>query len=84
MDLTDNSSGTIMVSTISKIGRKGVVVIPKKLREALGLREGSLILMEVRGGELVLRPYAPKRVKLAGRVSQILKNLKMEELNLEP
>ena len=72
-----------MVSAISKIGRKGVVVIPKELREALGLREGSLILMEVRDGELMLRPYTPKRVKLAGRVSQILRSLRREELDLE-
>ncbi len=39
-----------------KLGRKGQVVIPKEVREALGLREGDMLLVGVEGGRVVLVP----------------------------
>jgi len=71
------------MSTIIKVGKKGIVVIPKKYRELLGLKENSLIQMEIRNNELVIKPFSPKRVKLKGRVQEIVLKLKREELELE-
>lgn len=68
---------------VVKVGRKGVIVLPKAVRETLGLREGSLILLELEGGEITLRPLTPRRVSLRGRVSRIVREAKLEELQLE-
>jgi len=53
----------------AKIGKRGVVVIPAKLRKRLGLEEGSLVIIEQKGERLSLRPavalplemYSPER-----------------------
>lgn len=37
-----------------KLGRKGQLVIPKEIREALGLKEGDRLLVGVEGGRVVL------------------------------
>jgi AbrB family looped-hinge helix DNA binding protein len=39
-----------------KVYRKGIVVLPKSVRERAGIREGMLLTVEVRDGEVVLRP----------------------------
>ena len=38
---------------------KGVVILPKKIREKVGLNEGDAILVETRGEEIVFRPLKP-------------------------
>ncbi len=40
----------------SKIGPKGQAVIPKEIREMMGIRPGSEVVFEVRGGEVVVKP----------------------------
>ena len=39
-----------------KIGPKGQVVIPKVIREALGIKPGDWIVMEIREEELLIKP----------------------------
>ncbi|MEM2352334.1 MAG: AbrB/MazE/SpoVT family DNA-binding domain-containing protein [Thermoproteota archaeon] len=39
-----------------KIGPKGQIVIPKVIREALGIQPGDEILMEVREREILMKP----------------------------
>ncbi|BEP17344.1 AbrB/MazE/SpoVT family DNA-binding domain-containing protein [Pyrofollis japonicus] len=39
-----------------RVGKKGIIVLPKAVREALNIVEGSLLQVEVRDGEVVLRP----------------------------
>jgi len=41
---------------VVKVYRKGIVVLPKSVRERAGIREGMLLTIEVRDGEVVLRP----------------------------
>lgn len=43
---------------IDKLGR---LVVPKKMREAIHVRPGDSINMELRGDEVVLRPQRPAR-----------------------
>jgi AbrB family looped-hinge helix DNA binding protein len=62
-------NGTTMTPSISRVGKRGTVVIPSELRRRLGIEEGSLVLMELSDGSIVLRPavvlpvekYTPER-----------------------
>lgn len=53
----------------AKVGKRGTVVVPAKLRKRLGLREGSFVTAEERDGGILLRPavvvpvekYTPER-----------------------
>lgn len=45
-----------------KIRKKGVLILPKRLREAVGLEEGDDVVVEVVGDGLVLRALKPKVV----------------------
>lgn len=54
----------------ARLGRRGTVVIPSKLRKRFGLREGSFVIAEGREDGILLRPalvlpyerYTPERV----------------------
>ena len=54
----------------SKVGKRGAVVIPAKLRKRFGIREGTLVIAEAREDGILLRPavalpveaYSPERV----------------------
>lgn len=53
----------------SKVGKRGAVVVPARLRRKFGIREGSLIIAEEREDGILLRPavalplevYSPAR-----------------------
>ena len=53
-----------------KVGKRGAVVIPAKLRRRFGITEGSLIIAEETGDGILIRPavalpvesYSPERV----------------------
>jgi AbrB family looped-hinge helix DNA binding protein len=36
------------------VGQKGQVVIPKRLRDALGLKPGVEVILEIRGNEIII------------------------------
>lgn len=44
-----------------RVGRKGYVILPKALREALGIEEGDELVAQVSDGGLLLKP-ARRRV----------------------
>ncbi|MEN6371317.1 MAG: AbrB/MazE/SpoVT family DNA-binding domain-containing protein [Armatimonadota bacterium] len=54
----------------SKVGKRGTIVIPAKLRKRFGIVEGSLIIAEETGNGILIRPaialpvesYSPERV----------------------
>ena len=48
-----------------KIGPKGRIVIPKDIRDKLGIKEFSEVLVDVRDGEVVIRQTAPLSVSYA-------------------
>jgi len=65
---------------ILKVHRKGIIVLPKKLREAVGINEGDEVLVEVLQGGLVLRVLRPKLVEVdPGVVEELLR----EEYDME-
>ena len=58
------------VGETSRVGKRGTVVIPARLRKRFGLQEGSLLIAEESEGGILLRPavalpvesYSPERV----------------------
>jgi len=53
----------------SRVGKRGAVVVPARLRKRFGIEEGSLLIAEERDDGILLRPaialpveiYSPKR-----------------------
>ncbi|MEP6600519.1 MAG: AbrB/MazE/SpoVT family DNA-binding domain-containing protein [Nitrospirota bacterium] len=58
-----------MKTDISKVGKRGAVVIPAPLRKRFGIQEGSLVIAEERDDGILIRPsialpierYTPQR-----------------------
>jgi len=44
------------ISVETKVGKKRVIVIPKKIAEVVGVREGQRIRITVQGGKIVIEP----------------------------
>jgi AbrB family looped-hinge helix DNA binding protein len=67
----------MMEASASKVGRRGAVVLPAKLRGRLGIEEGSFVVAEEREDGILIRPatvlpievYTPER-----RVEFLLNN----------
>src|SRR3974390_1552191 len=59
----------MMEALASKVGRRGAVVLPAKLRRRLGIEEGSFVIAEEREDGILIRPatvlpvevYTPER-----------------------
>lgn len=51
-----------------KVGRKGQVVLPKRVRERLGIHAGDEVTVEERDGEILIR-RAPDPTALRGLLS---------------
>jgi len=45
-----------MAATTIKMGKRGTIVLPAKLRKQFGLGDGSLLVTEAKDGEIRLRP----------------------------
>jgi AbrB family looped-hinge helix DNA binding protein len=69
------------MSETTRIGRRGTLVLPVRLRRKLGLVEGSLLLMEERPDGLLLRPAVAYPVEQYphARVAELLLNNAVDE-----
>ncbi len=47
-----------MATEMSKVGKRGAVVIPASLRRRFGIKEGSLVIAEERADGVLIRPAA--------------------------
>ena len=47
-----------MRTEMSKVGKRGAVVIPASLRRRFGIKEGSLVIAEERAEGVLIRPAA--------------------------
>jgi AbrB family looped-hinge helix DNA binding protein len=67
------------------VSSKGQIAIPKQVREALNLKEGSKLTLEVRGQEIVLSKGAAWReLRGAGRdIEKDFLEFRKEERELE-
>ncbi len=50
------------MEAILKVRRKGILIIPKKLRDASGIHKGDEVIVEARDNMLIIRPLKPKIV----------------------
>jgi AbrB family looped-hinge helix DNA binding protein len=65
-----------MDSLASKVGRRGTVVLPAKLRRRLGIEEGSFVVAEEREDGILIRPATvlPVEIYSAERRAEFLLN----------
>ena len=62
-----------------KLRKKGILILPKAVREAVGFKENSEVLAEVRGDSVILRPLEPRIVDVdPALVDKILKEERSE------
>lgn len=57
------------LTSISKVGKKGAIYIPKRICEQLGISENDKVLMKVEDGKLVLE-FIPDPLSLAVKVEK--------------
>jgi len=60
------------VRTVLKVGKKGVIVLPKAFRERVGIEEGGEVLAEVVGDAIVLKPLRPRVVNVDPRTVEAI------------
>ena len=65
---------------VLKIHKKGILIIPKRIRGVVGFEEDSEVIAEVIGNSLVLRPLKPRVVDVDPR---LVEKLLREEYELE-
>ena len=49
---------------IVKLRKKGVVILPKRIREEVGIKEGDALIVTVKGNEIILRKLEPLKVRI--------------------
>ncbi len=65
----------------TKVGRRGTIVLPARLRRKFGLEEGSLVIVEEKADGVMLRPAAayPVEIYPPARVAEFLLNNAVDE-----
>jgi AbrB family looped-hinge helix DNA binding protein len=59
----------IRLMEAAKVGKRGAIIVPAKLRKRFGIEEGSMVVAEERDGGILIRPavivpverYTPER-----------------------
>jgi AbrB family looped-hinge helix DNA binding protein len=67
---------SVMEGLASKVGRRGTIVLPAKLRRRLGIEEGSFVVAEAREDGILIRPATvlPVEVYTSERRAEFLLN----------
>ena len=60
--------------------RKGILILPKEVREKAGIEEDGEVIVEVRNNSIVIKPLKPKVVRVD---PEIINELLREEYVLE-
>jgi len=67
-----------------RVGRKGYIILPKAIREAVGIEEGDEVIVEIRDG-IILKPIRKfDRRKLEEAFKKHLERLKKIQDLVEP
>lgn len=62
-----------------KLQQRGLLTLPKKLRDALALKEGQILRIELSGGRIILEPQTSRSevdAELAAAITQGLSDIK--------
>ena len=70
----------LRMGVVLKVRRKGIIILPKRLREAVGISEGDEVVVEVVGNELVMRALKPRVVDVD---PELVERFLREEYDLE-
>lgn len=83
-DMQNSGSSTAAPET-TKVGRRGTVVLPARMRRRLGLDEGALVVLEETGGGILLRPAAirPMRVYTPEQKAEFILNCATDPADYE-
>ncbi|MCS7364465.1 MAG: AbrB/MazE/SpoVT family DNA-binding domain-containing protein [archaeon GB-1867-035] len=65
---------------VLKVRRKGVLILPKRVREIAGINEGDEVIVEAERNMLIIRVLKPKVVDVD---PSVVENLLREEYELE-
>lgn len=65
---------------VLKVRKKGILILPKKIREKVGINEDDEVIVEVEKDKLILRVLKPKVVDVD---PSLVKKLLREEYDLE-
>mgnify|MGYP000716380337 FL=1 len=65
---------------VLKVRKKGILIIPKHIRERVGIEEDGEVIVEVKDSSLIIRPLKPKVVRIDPNV---IEELLREEYILE-
>lgn len=65
---------------VLKVRRKGVLILPKRVREIAGISEGDEVIVEAERNMLIIRVLKPKVVDVD---PSVVENLLREEYELE-
>ncbi|NPA97081.1 MAG: AbrB/MazE/SpoVT family DNA-binding domain-containing protein [Crenarchaeota archaeon] len=70
---------------VLRVRRKGIVILPKDLREKLGISEGDELLVEAEKGKIVMYVLKPKVIDVDPKVvDEILReSRRIDEKRLE-
>ncbi len=63
-----------------RVRKKGILILPKKLREEIGIKEGDSVLVEVKDDTLIIKPLRPKIVDID---PELVEEILSEESNVE-
>jgi looped-hinge helix DNA binding domain, AbrB family len=63
-----------------RVRKKGIIILPKELRIAIGIDEGSFLIAEIREEGLLLKPLKPLTVKIN---PEIVEKILSEEKQIE-
>lgn len=67
-----------------RVGKKRTLVIPKSVAEALGIDEGSRLLIEVRSGYMIIKPLPDAiHLSLYGEKLSRITLKELEEVSVE-
>jgi len=68
------------MKTVLRVRKKGILILPKKIREACSINEGDDVIVEVKENMLIIRPLRPKIVDVD---LKLIEKLLSEEFALE-
>ena len=86
--LYDSNYSNIMekLESIVKVSRKGQIVIPKEVREKLGIKSGGKLAVIVRDDEIILRKIDKLNfLEISSRISSVIEkeNIDVDKLIME-
>ena len=68
------------MAVVLKVRRKGILILPKEIREKAGIEEDSEVIVEVKNNSIIIKPLKPKVVRVDPK---IIEELLREEYVLE-